>query len=68
MFVGRVLFLLGMAFVIGSIVVLGMVPFSNGGGGYIPPLFALLNGFLAMGVGELVINENQRRNMDKSRS
>jgi hypothetical protein len=56
MFVGRILFLLGMSFVLFSIVVLIMVPFSNGGGGYTTPLFALLNGFIAMGVGEIVID------------
>ncbi|MBM7553311.1 hypothetical protein [Thalassobacillus pellis] len=67
MIVGRVLFLLGMAFVFFSIVMLVMVPFSNGGGGFIPPLFALLNGLIAMGVGELVIEVNHRRKMEAAK-
>ena len=64
MFVGRVLFILGMVFVIFSIALLVMIPFSNGGVGFATPMFALLNGFIAMGVGDLVIAVNHRRTID----
>ncbi|QAS51418.1 hypothetical protein [Halobacillus litoralis] len=66
MFVGRTLFLLGMAFVFFSTVIMITIPFSNSGGGFVTPLFALLNGLLAMGVGELVIDANHRKSLEKS--
>ncbi|MDQ0158462.1 hypothetical protein [Alkalibacillus salilacus] len=64
MFVGRTLYLLGMAFVFFSVVVMIMVPFSNGGGGITLPIFALLNGFIAMGVGDIVIDLNYRKKVE----
>lgn len=65
MFVGRILYLLGMAFVIFSSVVLIMSLFSNGGGDLVIPLFALLNGLIAMGVGDIVIDVNHRQRVEK---
>ncbi|UYZ22486.1 hypothetical protein [Mesobacillus jeotgali] len=65
MFVGRALYLLGMAFVFFSIVVLIMSLFSNSGGDLMIPLFALLNGLIAMGVGDLVIDVNHRQRVEK---
>ncbi|MBT2642828.1 hypothetical protein J7I80_11365 [Bacillus sp. ISL-41] len=65
MFVGRTLYLLGMAFVFFSIVVLIMSLFSNGGGDLMIPVFALLNGLIAMGVGDLVIDVNHRQRIEK---
>ncbi|WP_416150058.1 hypothetical protein ACM26V_03395 [Salipaludibacillus sp. HK11] len=63
MFVGRILYLLGMAFVFFSIVVLIMMQFSSGGNMLIP-LFALLNGFIAMGIGDLVIDLNHKKSLE----
>ncbi|MCM3576377.1 hypothetical protein M3172_24735 [Mesobacillus subterraneus] len=65
MFVGRALYLLGMAVVFFSIVVLIMSFFSNGGVDFMIPLFALLNGLIAMGVGDLVIDVNHRQRVEK---
>lgn len=65
MFVGRMLYILGMAFVFFSIVVLIMSLFSNSGGDLMIPLFALLNGLIAMGVGDLVIDVNHRQRVEK---
>ncbi|MGV2941571.1 hypothetical protein AB5I83_18365 [Mesobacillus sp. LC4] len=65
MFVGRILYLLGMAFVFFSIVVIIMSFFSNGGGDLVIPLFALLNGLIAMGVGDIVIDVNHRQRVEK---
>jgi len=63
--VGRALYLLGMAFVFFSIVVLIMSLFSNSSGDLMIPLFALLNGLIAMGVGDLVIDVNHRQRVEK---
>ncbi|SEM22318.1 hypothetical protein SAMN05192533_101486 [Mesobacillus persicus] len=68
MFVGRVLYILGLVFVSFSIVVLIMSFFSNGGGDVILPIFGLLNGFLAMGVGDLVIDANYRKSLESKHS
>lgn len=65
MFFGRTLYLLGMAFVFFSIVVLIMSLFSNGGVDFMIPLFALLNGLIAMGVGDIVIDVNHRQRVEK---
>ncbi|WP_226086561.1 hypothetical protein [Mesobacillus sp. S13] len=65
MFVGRILYLLGMSFVFFSIVVLIMSLFSNGGGDLVIPLFALLNGLIAMGVGDIVIDVNHRQRVKR---
>lgn len=65
MFVGRVLYVLGMAFVFFSIVFIMMISFSNSGGDIVLPLFALLNGFIAMGVGDIVIDLNHRQRVEK---
>jgi hypothetical protein len=65
LFVGRALYLLGMAFVFFSIVVLIMSLFSNSSGDLMIPLFALLNGLIAMGVGDLVIDVNHRQRVEK---
>lgn len=65
MLVGRALYLLGMAFVFFSIVVLIMSLFSNSSGDLMIPLFALLNGLIAMGVGDLVIDVNHRQRVEK---
>jgi len=42
-----------------------MIPFSNSDGDLILPLFALLNGFIAMGVGDMVIDLNHRQRVEK---
>jgi hypothetical protein len=65
LFVGRTLYLLGMAFVVFSIVLVIMSLFSNSGGDLMIPLFALLNGLIAMGVGDLVIDVNHRQRVEK---
>lgn len=65
MFVGRILYLLGMAFVFFSIVVLIISLFSNSSGDLVIPLFALLNGLIAMGVGDIVIDVNHRQRVEK---
>ncbi|MGG0718290.1 hypothetical protein ABE096_11960 [Robertmurraya massiliosenegalensis] len=61
MFVGRALYILGLAFVLFSIVLVLMSIFSKHGGEAVIPLFALLNGLIAMGIGELVIDLNHRK-------
>lgn len=65
MFVGRALYLLGMAFVFFSMAVLIMSLFANSGGDLMIPIFALLNGLIAMGVGDLVIDVNHRQRNEK---
>lgn len=64
MFVGRTLYLLGMVFVFFSIVVLIMSLFSDSGDLSVP-LFALLNGLIAMGVGDIVIDVNHRQRVER---
>lgn len=65
MFVGRTLYIFGMFFVFFSIVLLIMSLFSKSGGDIAIPLFALLNGLIAMGVGDIVIDMNHRRRVEK---
>ncbi|MFC7063436.1 hypothetical protein [Halobacillus seohaensis] len=65
MTIGRILFLLGMSFVFFSVVILIMSLFSNGGN-LVFPLFGLLNGFIAMGVGEIVIDLNHKKRFNKT--
>ena len=60
MLLGRALYLLGMAFVFFSILGLIMVPLSDGGGEIALPIFALLNGLIAMGVGDIVLDLNHQ--------
>ncbi|UOE95198.1 hypothetical protein [Alkalihalobacillus sp. LMS39] len=59
MFVGRSLYILGLIFVSFSGIAL-IITFLNSGE-IIFPLFGLLNGFIAMGIGELVIDLNHRK-------
>ncbi|MDF1508084.1 hypothetical protein PZE06_07790 [Robertmurraya sp. DFI.2.37] len=65
MFVGRALYILGLAFVLFSSVLVVMSIFSKHGGETVVPLFALLNGLIAMGIGELVIDLNHRKKDEK---
>ncbi|WP_085524233.1 hypothetical protein [Tuberibacillus sp. Marseille-P3662] len=65
MFVGRILYVLGIAFILFSIVVFIMIPFANSNGDLTIPFFALLNGFIAMGVGDLVIDLNHKQRHEK---
>ncbi|MBT2682162.1 hypothetical protein [Bacillus sp. ISL-37] len=65
MFIGRALYLLGMAFVFFSVLGVIMIPLSDGGGDIALPIFALLNGLIAMGVGEIVIDLNHRQRVEK---
>ncbi len=57
--VGRILYILGLIFAVYSIAVLVMSFFT--GGGSILMVFGVLNGFIAMGVGDLVIDMNRRK-------
>ncbi|MBP3953091.1 hypothetical protein [Bacillus suaedae] len=59
MFVGRVLYILGLIFVFFSTTLLIMTFFNSQD--ILFPAFGLLNGFIAMGIGELVINLNHRK-------
>ncbi|QTM99767.1 hypothetical protein ERJ70_10935 [Sediminibacillus dalangtanensis] len=59
MIVGRILYILGLIFAVYSIAVLVMSFFT--GGGNIIMIFGVLNGFIAMGVGDLVINMYKRK-------
>ena len=65
LFVGRVLYVLGMSFVFFSVVILIMSPFTSSNGDLVLPLFALLNGLVAMGVGDIVIDLNHRQRVEK---
>ncbi|WLR57402.1 hypothetical protein LC048_11415 [Mesobacillus subterraneus] len=65
MLIGRALYVLGMAFVFFSILGIIMVLLSDGGGDIALLIFALLNGLIAMGVGEMVIDLNHRRRIQK---
>lgn len=42
-----------------------MIPFTDSGGDIALPLFALLNGLIAMGVGDIVIDLNHRQRVEK---
>lgn len=42
-----------------------MTTFSDGGGDIALLIFALLNGLIAMGVGEIVIDVNHRQRIEK---
>ncbi len=57
--VGRILYILGLIFAVYSIAVLVMSFFT--GGGSILMVFGVLNGFIAMGVGDMVIDMNRRK-------
>ncbi|MFE8699819.1 hypothetical protein ACFYKX_04195 [Cytobacillus sp. FJAT-54145] len=59
MFIGRILFILGLIFVFFSIIVL-VTTFFNGED-VIFPIFGLLNGLIAIGIGDLVIDLNHRK-------
>ncbi|MDL4840252.1 hypothetical protein [Aquibacillus rhizosphaerae] len=63
MFVGRSLYILGLLFVFFSIVTLVMMLFSNNANPLIP-LFAILNGFMAMGIGDIVIDLNHKKSLE----
>ncbi|MFT9494930.1 MULTISPECIES: hypothetical protein [Bacillota] len=65
MLLGRVLYLLGMAFVFFSVLGIIMILLSDGGGDIVLPIFALLNGLIAMGVGEIVIDLNHRQRVER---
>lgn len=58
MIVGRIVFVLGLFFVFFSAIAAIEMLFS-GGGESVLPWFGLLNGFTAMGVGDLVTKANQ---------
>ncbi|MFD1019504.1 hypothetical protein [Thalassobacillus hwangdonensis] len=61
MFIGRLLFLGGLAFTLGSLFVLIVSMFGNSDGDIVPAVFGLVNGLIAAGVGDLVIDLNYRR-------
>jgi hypothetical protein len=61
---GRILYVLGILFVFFSLVMILMMFFSSGGAP-LYPLFGLLNGLIAMGVGDIVIDLKHRKNTDK---
>jgi hypothetical protein len=65
LFIGRALYLLGMAFVFFSVLGIIMIPLTGSGGDIALPIFALLNGLIAMGVGEIVIDLNHRQRIEK---
>jgi hypothetical protein len=65
LFIGRALYLLGMTFVFFSVLGVIMIPLSDGGGDIVLLIFALLNGLIAMGVGEIVIDLNHRQRIKK---
>jgi hypothetical protein len=52
LFVGRALYLLGIAFVSFSVLAIIFGIFAGGLGNMMIPIFALLNGLIAMGVGD----------------
>ncbi|RIW31970.1 hypothetical protein D3H55_13880 [Bacillus salacetis] len=64
MFIGRALYLVGMAFVMISAISIIFGLFTGGGGSTLP-FFALLNGMMAMGVGDVVIDLNHRKRLEK---
>ncbi|GAE37425.1 hypothetical protein [Halalkalibacter akibai] len=66
MFVGRTLYILGMLFVFFSTIVLVMMFFTSGGNILIP-VFAILNGFMAMGIGEIVIDLNYKKSLENNK-
>ncbi|WP_100333627.1 hypothetical protein [Bacillus alkalisoli] len=65
MFVGRTLYILGLIFVFFSILFFIMAFFNNDD--LLFPLFGLLNGFIAMGIGDLVIDMNHKNRMEAKR-
>ncbi|RKL66559.1 hypothetical protein CR203_14825 [Salipaludibacillus neizhouensis] len=66
LFVGRSLYILGLLFVFFSIIILVMLLFSNNGNPLMP-LVALLNGFMAMGIGDIVIDLNHKKSIEKKK-
>lgn len=67
MLVGRLLYLGGLAFSVGSIGVL-VLSFLSGGGALVMPLFGALNGLVAMGIGDLVIDSNYKKRVEAEAS
>ncbi|WP_143262121.1 hypothetical protein [Sediminibacillus massiliensis] len=65
MFVGRSLYIIGILFVVVSIVVMIMTFFADNVNPLIP-LFALINGLMAMGIGDIVIDLNHRKRLEKN--
>ena len=61
MLVGRLLYILGFVFVFVSIIFL-IMSFMNSEN-IIIPIFAILNGLMAMGIGDLVIDLNHKKSM-----
>ncbi|MDY7043570.1 hypothetical protein RVS70_05065 [Virgibacillus sp. M23] len=66
MFVGRILYVLGILFVFVSVIVLIMMLFTNKGN-MLTPVFTLLNGFIAIGIGDVVIDLNYKKRRDRSK-
>jgi hypothetical protein len=66
MFIGRTLFILGLIVVFFSSIVLIIGLFTNEE--LLNPFFALLNGFIAMGVGDLVIDANHRKRLTNKKT
>ncbi|MBT2695132.1 hypothetical protein [Bacillus sp. ISL-55] len=54
-----------MAFVFFSVLGIIIILFTDGGGDMALLIFALLNGLIAMGVGEIVIDLNHRQRVEK---
>ncbi|WP_377890604.1 hypothetical protein [Alkalihalobacillus sp. R86527] len=63
MFVGRLLYIIGIGVVVGSggVFLLG---FFSGSGASVTSSFGILNGLIAMGVGDLVIQSNHKSNLE----
>jgi hypothetical protein len=61
--VGRSLYILGLIFVFISVVVIVLSIFSIGGN-LLYAFFGLLNGLIAIGVGDLVIDLNHRKRLN----
>lgn len=62
MFVGQLLYLLGIVVAVGSAGVL-VLSFFSGGGALVVSALGILNGLIAIGVGDLVIQSNHERNV-----
>ncbi|WP_270180974.1 hypothetical protein [Alkalihalobacillus sp. CinArs1] len=66
MFVGQLLYCLGIVVTVGCAIML-LLSFFSGSGLMVAPSFGVLNGLIAMGVGDLVIHSNHRRNLSMDR-
>lgn len=66
MFIGRTLYILGMLTAALCFIGFMMIVFTSGSGGneLIYTFFGFLNGLMAMGVGELVIDSNHRQKIE----